>query len=453
MRTTEESIEAFYNRINGGTARASPAGRLISRCAADVTPEPVEWLWPGRIAIGKQTLVAGEAGLGKSQLMASVAAAVTTGSEWPCGEGRAPLGNVIILSAEDGASDTVVPRLMGAGADLNRVHLVSAVVPDGKARRAFDLSADLDLLERKIAEVGDVRLISIDPISSYLGTKVDSHVNAAVRGALEPVSEMAARLRVAIVSITHPPKGAGASAINRFIGSIAFVAAARAAFMVTRDAEDDSRRLFLPVKNNLAPLGKGLAFRLEQRPVGDPGKAIVASSIAWEGEPVTITADQALQASDAQATGASSPRAEAEDFLREMLADAPVPVIELQDEAKAAGLSWATVRRAKGQLGVTKVRESEGRQGKGRWLWKLPQAARCSPDLQDAHSKKVSALQESEHLAESAKPGTRPRLSSSPVEMPDLPAFLDRRLNGLGPAAVGPGGPDDDLDHLDGGGR
>ena len=80
-------------------------------------PEPVEWLWPGRVAIGKQTLIAGEAGLGKSQVTIAMAAAVTTGGTWPCGEGRAPLGNVIILSAEDGAADTIIPRLMAAGAD------------------------------------------------------------------------------------------------------------------------------------------------------------------------------------------------------------------------------------------------------------------------------------------------------------------------------------------------
>src|SRR5262249_8414666 len=153
---------------------------------------------------------AGEAGLGKSQVANDIAAKVTTAGEWPCDEGHAPLGSVLFLSAEDDKADTIVPRLMAAGADRTRVHIISAVhTEDGKGHRSFNLQADLGLLAQKIAEIGDVRLVVIDPISSYMGPKVDSHVNAAVRGVLEPVSEMAARLRVAILSITHPPKGSG----------------------------------------------------------------------------------------------------------------------------------------------------------------------------------------------------------------------------------------------------
>src|ERR1700724_2073916 len=140
-----------------GEPNQGQRAHLMSRCAANIQPKRIEYLWPGRIARGKHTAIAGEPGDGKSQLSVYIAATVSRGGEWPCSEGRAPIDNVIILNAEDGADDTVVPRLIAAGADLNRIHIVSAVLPeDGKGRRSFNLQADLALLEQKIAEIGDV---------------------------------------------------------------------------------------------------------------------------------------------------------------------------------------------------------------------------------------------------------------------------------------------------------
>ena len=310
-RAVADKVWSEESKANG---KGPPSGdALICRCASEIAPERVDWLWPGRIARGKHTCFAGEPGTGKSQLATDIA----------------------------------------AGADLGRVHIISAVRIEDKGRRSFNLRADLNLLERKIVDLGDVGLIRIDPISAYLG-KTDSHNNAEVRGVLEPIGEMAERMRIAILSITHFSKTGAASttkALHRFIGSIAFVGAPRAAFAVIEDSSDTERRLLLHAKNNLAAPPQGLAFRLKQTIVGDLGKGIVASRVEWEQEPVTVTADEALAAEAAGAADTSS-GVEAENFLQELLAEGPVPAKQVRADVEAAALSWSTVKRAKARLGI-----------------------------------------------------------------------------------------------------
>jgi putative DNA primase/helicase len=372
--------DAEERALNGHAEKKSQRqpsfkAELLSRNAALIIPEAIDWLWPGRLALGKHTCIAGEPGVGKSQLSISIIAAVTTTTgSWPCGEGYSPIcGNVILLSAEDGANDTIVPRLMAAGADRTRVEIIYAVREfdrDGD-HRSFNLQTDIALLKRKIAEIGNVVLIIIDPISSYLG-KTDSHKNSEVRGVLEPLSEMAERCRVAVLSITHFNKtGANntTKAMHRFIGSIAFTGAPRVAFCVIEDAENEGRYLMLHAKNNLAAIPQGLAYRLEQTFVAE---GIVASRVAWENEPVTITANQALAA---EAAGANkTAQAEAEDLLKDLLADGPVPQKEIKEATEGNGLAWATVRRAKEHLGIKAQRQTTAdgfAKGQGQWLWTL----------------------------------------------------------------------------------
>src|SRR5262245_37841009 len=343
-------------------------GQLISRRAADITPKRIDFLWAGRLARGKHTAFAGEPGDGKSQLSVYVAATVSKGGEWPCDEGRASVGNVIIFNAEDGADDTIVPRLIAAGADLERVYIVSAVLQeDGKGRRTFNLQADLALLERKIREIGNVALVIIDPISSYMG-KTDSHKNSEVRGALEPASEMAERMKVAILSITHFSKAGSANtnkALHRFIGSIAFVGAPRAAFAVIEDADNEGRMLVLHAKNNMAPKPQGLAYRLLQTIVCDN---IVASYVHWDATPVTISADQALGA--AESAGSRTTKEEATDFLRDILGQGEVPAEEVQQAARKAGITPKPLRSAREALKVKSRREGFGPGAV--WYWSLP---------------------------------------------------------------------------------
>jgi putative DNA primase/helicase len=345
--------------------------RLITHRASDLQPEKLVWVWPGRIPEGKLVLVGGPPGLGKSQLTAFMAATISNGGDWPCNEGSTAVGSVIFMSAEDGIEDTIVPRLMAAGADLDRVHIVaSATKPDGTGRKTFSLKTDVDLLEAKANEIRDVRLIIVDPISAYMGGS-DGNGNVETREVLEPLAEMANRLHIAVVAVTHLNKGGGGgnqTALNRFSGSIAFIAAARAAFAVLEDPENDERRFLLQAKNNLGPKCKGLVFRMEQRAVSE---GIVSSNIVFfENEQVSQSIDEALTASEKRGGDGSQTNGKEDiaEFLTEVLAAGPVDVLEVERQARLAGLLGdnkrirenKSFRAARKQLGVLSKHDGFG---------------------------------------------------------------------------------------------
>jgi putative DNA primase/helicase len=333
---------------------------IIACRVSDVEAKPVDWLWDGRIARGKITLIAGEPGLGKSQIAIDLHARLSTGAPWP-GGGHAPIANSMILSAEDATGDTLRPRLEAAAANLQRIWVLDAVrTKDGK--RSFSLQADLDLLGRKIAEISNVAQITIDPITSYMG-KIDSHRTTDVRAVLEPLAAFAEQQHIAILAVSHPPKASQAKALHSVTGSLAFVAAARMVFIVVEEPET-GRRLFLPIKNNLAAMPAGLGYRLTQRFVSND---ILASHVEWDHEPVTVTANQALADDRAVASGDDALR-EAKDFLREALAAGPRPAKDLEKEAKAAGIAERTLRRARKLLKI-RAHKDGFREG---WTWVLP---------------------------------------------------------------------------------
>ena len=371
------SVEELYARIDAAPAWAPPADEsapikpdgLVARSAADITPKKVDWAWPNRIALGKHSMIGGEGGLSKSQFLAFLAATISTGGVWPANEGKAPLGNVIMFSAEDDPEDAIVPRLLAAGADLSHVRIVEAA-KDANGERLFDLQHDLNALEREIERFGNVNLVTFDPISSYLGSRIDGNSNNDVRRVLEPLSRIAARHKVAIVSLTHSPKGSGSKALNQFIGSAAFVNVVRAAFLVMRDPDDGDRILFLTAKNNLGKDPGSLAYRIGVRFVGEQDD-ISAPYIVWEDKPVAITANEALAAANGDVRDRTATE-EAADFLREILADEPVPQKDVEAQADGAGLSWATIKRAKKAAGVKAERRGiEGERGAGRWYWSI----------------------------------------------------------------------------------
>ena len=299
-----------------------------------------------------------------------MAARVTRGWEWPCNEGRAPTGKVILLTAEDDIGDTIVPRLVAAGADLHSVEIVK-MVRDNRQDRMFSLVTDLELLRQKINEVGDVKLVQIDPITAYLGKdKIDSFRTTDVRAVLGPLVELATELNVAVIGIMHFNKKVDVdNALLRISDSLAFGATARHVYAVVDDAEN-KRKLFVKAKNNLAAAGnKALAYRFGGREVGvdaKTGEAIFAPHILWEDNHVDVTAAEAMATAKSPAA-----RDEAKKFLTDTLANGPVLKAEIEDAADANGISERTLFRAKGELGVMARKDGPN----GTWTWRLPEGA------------------------------------------------------------------------------
>jgi archaellum biogenesis ATPase FlaH len=348
---------------------AEPSGGAISlakiRTFSSIDPEPLRWLWRGRIPLGKLTVIAGDPGLGKSLLTIDIAARVSTGAVFPDGS-PCEVGSVILLSAEDDAADTIRPRLDAAGAYISRVHLLDSVrnvTGDGKSvETSFNLERDTDALEDAIRQTG-ARLIVIDPISAYLGG-TDSHNNSAVRGLLSPLAGLAGNYKVAVVAVTHLRKSAGA-AIHRIAESLAFSAAARAAWGVAPDPDDQSRQLFAPIKQNLGRAG-GLAYRIEA--LND------VAYIAWEPGAVAVDVNTVMGGFESRED--HSERREAGDWLKDLLADGPRGAADVRNQARVVGLTWITVRRAADSIGI--VKRKIGGRGAG-WEWALP------GECKDAH--------------------------------------------------------------------
>ena len=345
------------------------SGNFVMTPVFDISPEPVEWLWNSKIPRGKLTLLAGDPGLGKSLLTSYMAAVISRGGKWPLEDSRSPCGDVILLSAEDDAGDTIRPRLEAMEADLARIHVLQGVISGvtGQGRqsvRMFDLQQDIDRLSNKLAEMPQVGLIVIDPISAYLGKNIDSHKNAEVRAVLSPLIAAIAERHVALIGISHLSKAPNASALMRIIGSLAFAATARAVHLVVADAQNKARRLFLPLKNNLSPDSAGLAFHIEGHSIPSPRGPIGTARILWETEPVTITAEEAILA---RAPSQNSILSQATEWLVSILGQQPLPANQILADAARMGITEITLRRAVKNLRIQKRKERFS----GRWMWSL----------------------------------------------------------------------------------
>lgn len=351
--------------IDNCTQSVSPPfalpGVVLAR-GSDLTPEPVEWLWPYWLALGKVHILAGAPGQGKTTIaVGALAATVTIGGRWPDGL-RCTAGNVIVWSGEDDAADTLLPRFLAAGGDPARILFVQGTRDEG-GLHPFDPAHDMEQLVFAIREAGGASLVIIDPVVSAVTG--DSHKNTEVRRALQPLVNAAAEGRFAVLGITHFSKGGqGSDPTQRVIGSVAFAAVARVVLVAAKVKGDDGeeRRILARSKSNIGPDDGGFEYHLEQVEAL-PG--IEASRICWGG-PVQGNARELL--TDADENEDQAPREGAADFLREVLKDGSMPSKTVRSEAMEAGHTWRTVRRAADELCVIKRKGGMS----GGWYWQLP---------------------------------------------------------------------------------
>lgn len=357
--------------------------------------EPVCWLWRDYLPAGMLTIVGGAPGCGKTTIAMSLAAVVTRGGTWPDGSRCIEAGDVVIWSGEDPPA-VLAARLHAAGANMKRVYFV-----DGKHEgKSFDPARDMDQLSEKLAQLEAPRLLVIDPIVSAVAG--DSHESAAVRRALQPVVDLGQRLGCAVLGVTHFSKGtAGRDPIERVTGSIAFAALARlvlvAAKVQSSPREDgESRRVLVRAKSNIGPDDGGFAYALERVEVGpDVGGQRVQWLEGLDGSARELLAE-------AEDHDAADGAAEADKFLRDLLANGPMSANDAITDGDGAGYSKRTMQRAAKRIGVK--RHKDGMQGG--WVWALdgvPKVSR-SPKVREGVEGATSAYSES--MAPSAPSAT-----------------------------------------------
>lgn len=356
-----------------GIATPSDAGGNVPVivCMADVQPMPVSWLWPGRIACGRITVLCGRPGEGKSFATMDWAARVTTGSAWPDGA-PCEAGSVLLVAGEDDLADTIKPRLDAHGAVPTRVYTLRGVSRAGKGGQRIEAAftlADMPELEATLATMPDCKLLIVDPIGSFIGGKVDVHRDNEVRAVLAPLAALAQRTGVAVLLVAHQRKGAATHADDLVMGSRAFTGIARSVLHLLADPEDDKRRLLLAGKNNLAEPAPGLAFTF----TGTPPR------IEWEHDPVKMTAADVLVAQATSGERRSKLR-DAVEWLTEYLASGPRSAADIERDATAYGIAVKTLGRAKKQAKLEKTRIGFG----GEWVWQLPKG--CQAGHEDGQS-------------------------------------------------------------------
>jgi RecA-family ATPase len=303
----------------------------------------MRWLWAGKIPLGAVTVISGEAGSGKTCLALDLAARVSRGLPFADGAQGPGAGRVLILNADDPVEEQIVPRLVGCGADLEKIAVLSRVAVgdlEGQSRqRRFDLEHDLAGLWEEIESLPDARLVIIDSLESFCGRR--GLGRSQLRALLSQLNTLAVECGVAIVVISSEGK------CDQPVKNV---------WRVDCNVLDSDLRYLVPVRCNWGALPAGVAFRVTE------------DSITWETQWEAPSADRSRGATARQEK--SCQLKDHAEWLRACLASGPLTAKDVLAAASEAGLSAGQVRRAREALRVVCAKQTVAN---GKWVWEMPQ--------------------------------------------------------------------------------
>ena len=328
------------------------------RCASDIEPESVEWIWKDWLAKGKLAILAGQAGTGKTTICMNLAATISRGSKFPDGA-PSSVGSVLVWSGEDGVEDTLVPRLMAADADLTKIHFLNDVMENFEIR-SFNPATDMQNLLIQASSIPNLTLLVIDPIVNAVAG--DGNSNNIVRKALQPIVDFAAKRNCAVIGISHFSKGGqGKDPLERVTGSVAYGALARVVMSAAKVNDgDSSKRILCRTKNNLGKDDGGFEYDIQQRNVIDE---IFSSYVIWGSALEGSASELLIETSDESSYGCL-------EFLEELLAGGRLDYHSIIKEGQGFGFSKDQLNRAKRKLKIQSHRDGYGAGSK--IYWDLP---------------------------------------------------------------------------------
>lgn len=341
--------------------------------ANDSEPEKIDWMWDGWLARGRIHILAGPSTAGKTHIALDFAAILSNGdssdgSYWP-DKSKAPSGKTLIWSDEDSVQETILPRLIAAGANRDKLYFITEYIKLNRSR-PFDFKTDIPDLSYSIDKIGGIDLVIIDPIISAITGNANS--NSAVRASLNVLNQLCIRHNCAILGIHHLNKNSkGKEPLERVSGSLAFGAFPRVVMMAAKfKGSSPPSSVVVRVKTTNSKQDGGFEYYIEQKTIYSKGKPFKSSFIRWDQPPLTGDPSVILDSAESGKAGKKQSVLEAEKFLKGILANGEVPSIEINEKALEQEISKAALNSAAHNLNVEHVKKTDV--AHGHWVCRLP---------------------------------------------------------------------------------